>query len=76
MRNDIAKMFRSVTLITQNMSLRYNNVQTCTVPETHGHCFILPITFFHFFSAICIVETLAGSAAAHACFRTTAGNDM
>ena len=27
------------------MSLRYNNVQTCTVSETQGHCFILPITF-------------------------------
>jgi hypothetical protein len=28
------------------MSLRYNNVQTSTVSETHGHCFILPITFY------------------------------
>ena len=28
------------------MSLRYNNVQTCTVSETQRHCFILPITTF------------------------------
>jgi len=28
------------------MSLRYNNVQTCTVSETQGHFFILPITSF------------------------------
>jgi hypothetical protein len=34
------KIFRSIALRSRNMSLYYNNVRNCTVPETHGYYFI------------------------------------